>query len=553
MPRQIPPDKVSKVSAALAQDRLGIPSVVFFVLAGVAPLTVAAGVVPTAFAVTGQTGVPAGFLIVAVVLGVFSAGYVAMARHISNAGAFYAFIARGLGRPAGVSAALVALVSYNLLQVGLYGAFGAGFASFASDDFGLDAAWWVWALALWAVVTVLGQIRVDLSGKVLGALLTVELLTVVALTISGLMHPANGRLSLATLSPTHLTTGGVGAVLAVAVLGYIGFEQSPVYAEEARNPRRTVPMATFLSLGLIAVVYASSSLAMAVAYGGDKVVGVAQQQSSSMLFALGSGVLPHLGRTLFLTSVFAAALAFHNACWRYSFALGRERVLPAVLGRTGPAGVPKTASAVQSTFGLIVILAYAAAHWDPMVNLFFWLGTTGAAGILILLATTSIAVVRYFLRDPHDEPFWLRVVAPSAAAAALLVMVWLCLDNYSTLLGVPAGSPAAKLLPAIFGVVAAAGFAWALILKNTRPEVYAVIGLGANAATGRAGSGPAVLPGWDDADGPSIVSGLSGLSGIPGRPAPPGTAGLFSSAGLDSPSGTVLPPNSTTPPTEGNR
>lgn len=501
---------VSPVTAALARDRLGIPSVVFFVLAGVAPLTVAAGVVPTAFAVTGQTGVPAGFLIVAVVLGVFSAGYVAMARHISNAGAFYAFVSRGLGRPAGVSAALVALAAYNLLQVGLYGVFGAQMAGFASDDFGVNLDWWVWALALWAVVALLGQVRVDLSGKVLGVLLTVELLTVVALTVNGLMHPAGGRLSLATLSPTHLTSGGVGAVLAVAVLGYVGFEQSPVYAEEARNPRRTVPMATFLSLGLIAVVYAACSLAMAVAYGNGNVVGVAQQQSSSMLFALGSGFLPHLGRTLFLTSVFAAALAFHNACWRYSFALGRERVLPAVLGRTGQAGVPKTASAVQSAVGLAVIVLFAAEHWDPMVNLFFWLGTTGAAGILILLAVTSIAVVRYFVLNPHGEPFWLRVIAPAAAAAALLAMVWLCLDNYSTLLGVPAGSRSAKLLPALFAVVAAIGFAWALVLRRTRPEVYAVIGLGANAATGRATSGSA-LTGSGLTGSASTGSGLTGV------------------------------------------
>ncbi|HEV2636806.1 MAG TPA: APC family permease [Actinocrinis sp.] len=495
MPRSKPPEPISPVAAALAKDRLGVPSVLFFVLAGVAPLTVAAGVIPTAFEVTGQTGVPAGFLIVAVVLAVFSAGYVAMARHISNAGAFYAFIARGLGRPAGVAAALVALASYNLLQVGLYGAFGAGFASYAADDFGIQLDWWVWALALWVVVTGLGQVRVDLSGVLLGVLLTAELLTVVALTINGLIHPANGRLSLATLSPTHLTTGGVGAVLAVAVTGYVGFEQSPVYAEEARNSRRTVPMATFLSLGLIAVVYASAALAMAVAYGDGNVVAVAGQQGSSMLFSLGSGILPHLGRTLFLTSVFAAALAFHNACWRYSFALGRERVLPEAFGRTGRAGVPKLASAVQSAFGFAVIIVYALAHWDPMVNLFFWLGTTGGAGILILLAVTSISVVCYFARHPHGEPYWIRVIAPSAAAVALLAMVWLCLDNYSTLLGVPAGSRAAKLLPAIFGVVAVIGYIWALLLKRRRPEVYLVIGLGVHAATRRAMPGTIVTTG----------------------------------------------------------
>ena len=108
--------------AGLAAGRLGVPQVLYFALSGVAPLTVVAGVVTTAYAVTGLTSVPAAFYLVAVVLAVFSVGFVAMSRHIRNAGAFYAYIARGLGRPAGVGAASIALVAYNLLQVGLYGA-----------------------------------------------------------------------------------------------------------------------------------------------------------------------------------------------------------------------------------------------------------------------------------------------------------------------------------------------------------------------------------------------------------------------------------------------
>ena len=160
------------VSRALARDRLGVPAVLFFVLAGVAPLTVAAGVIPTAYATTGLTGIPAAFLLVAVILAMWATGYVAMTRHITNAGAFYAFIARGLGRPAGVAAALVALLAYSFLQVGLYGAFGPNAASQAAAHLGVHAAWWVWALAAWAVVTVLGLLRVDITGRVLGVLLS---------------------------------------------------------------------------------------------------------------------------------------------------------------------------------------------------------------------------------------------------------------------------------------------------------------------------------------------------------------------------------------------
>ena len=123
--------------SALAKDRLGIPTVMFFILSAIAPMTVAAGVVTTLYAVTGLSAIGAAFLAVAIVLAVFAAGYVAMARHITNAGALYAFVSRGLGRPFGVAAALVAALAYNLLQVGLYGMFGPTLSSYLADKAGL--------------------------------------------------------------------------------------------------------------------------------------------------------------------------------------------------------------------------------------------------------------------------------------------------------------------------------------------------------------------------------------------------------------------------------
>jgi amino acid transporter len=67
------------------------------------------GVVTTLYAVTGLSAIGAAFVAVALVLAVFAVGYVAMARHITNVGALYAYISRGLGRPAGVGAALALL------------------------------------------------------------------------------------------------------------------------------------------------------------------------------------------------------------------------------------------------------------------------------------------------------------------------------------------------------------------------------------------------------------------------------------------------------------
>lgn len=485
MSRQITVSKPGSVSRALARDRLGVPAVLFFVLAGVAPLTVAAGVIPSAYATTGLTGIPAAFLVIAVILAIFASGYVAMTRHLRHAGAFYAFISHGLGRTVGVAAALVALLAYSFLQVGLYGAFGPAAASEAAAHLHIHQPWWAWALGAWAVITTLGLLRVDVTGWVLGVLLCAEIAVIAVEAVLGLAHPAGGHLSFATLSPAALTSGGsgtVGVLAVVAVLGFVGFEQAPVLAEEARNCQRTIPVATYVALGMIAVVYAGVSWAMAAHTGEAQVVAAAGKQGPGLLFGLGgSGALAQAAQLLFLTSLFAAALAFYNCVWRYIYALGREHVLPAALGRTGGNNIPKAASLTQSVTALAVIAWYALTGQDPMTRLFFWLGTTGGYGILLLLTATAVAIVAFFARDGRGENAWRRLIAPGLAAVGGIVV--LATMHYATLLGVPPGSRVAWLLPASYLAIAVVGEVWAVVLKDRRPQIYEAIGLGPHAIT----------------------------------------------------------------------
>ena len=109
----------------LRRRRLGVVHIVFFTVAASAPLTVLGGGVTTTFAVTGVTGVPLSFLIIAAALALFAVGYAAMSRFVANAGAFYAYIAHGLGATWAVAGAFIALISYNFIQISLYGLFGA--------------------------------------------------------------------------------------------------------------------------------------------------------------------------------------------------------------------------------------------------------------------------------------------------------------------------------------------------------------------------------------------------------------------------------------------
>ena len=480
------PPRRSPVSAALARDRLGVPAVVFFVMSAATPLTVVAGVVTTGYAVTGIRGIPLSFLLVGAVLGLFSVGYVAMARHVKNAGAFSAYVARGLGRPCGVGAAWVALLAYNALQCGLYGVVGAAAAPLLDAWFGIAAPWWAIALAAWGLVAVLGVQRVDVNGRVLAALLVAEVAIIALFSAGSLAHPAAGRVALTTLAPDELFVPGVGAVLALAVLGFIGFESAVVFAEETRDPRRTVQVATYASVVITAVLYAIAAWAMSVATGPDQIVAASRAESTELVFnQAGSHLGPtvvDIGRVLFVTSLLAAMISFHNTTARYVFALGRELVIPAAFGRTRRrSGAPVAGSLVQSAVGLAVIVTYAFAGWDPLVRLFFWGGTSGALGVLLLITVTSAAVVGFFARDPHGEDVWRRLAAPAAATVALLAVGALAVVNIATLLGVPEDHPLTRAVPVGYLAVAVAGVGWGLVMRRTRPGVYATIGLGAEA------------------------------------------------------------------------
>ena len=112
----------------LRRRRLGVIILAFFTVAASAPLTVPGGVVATTPAAPSTRASRSRSSSWRRPWRCSPWGYVAMSRHVSNAGPFYAYLAKGLGRVWGVAGALVALIGYNTIQISLYGLFGAGFA-----------------------------------------------------------------------------------------------------------------------------------------------------------------------------------------------------------------------------------------------------------------------------------------------------------------------------------------------------------------------------------------------------------------------------------------
>ncbi|MEU2750899.1 APC family permease [Streptomyces collinus] len=475
---------------ALRADRLGTGGLLLSVLAATAPLMVVAGVMPTTFAVMGIVGQPLLFVVLGVVLILFSVGYAEMSRHVHNAGAFYAYISRGLGGTAGAGAALVALVAYNALQVGIYGIFGFEVSGLLATYADVQIAWWIPALVAALAVGLLGWLKIDVNARVLGVLLVIEVLLVVIFDIAALADPGKEGLSLHAFNPDTLTGAGVGTALCFCIAAFLGFEQAPVYAEETSRPHVLVPRVMFLAVAGVAVFFALSSWALTVATGPTAIVGTSQKQSAGLLFFLTEsrlgGTFTDVLHVLFVTGMFAALLSFHNVVARYAFAMGREGLLPAAFGRTsGSSGAPGTGSLLQTVVAVVVVVAFAIADdkpagdpTAPVLQLFTWFGNIGALGVIVLMAAASLSVVVFFVRRGAAGTQAWRLVTSALAGIALLVIAGYTVKDFEVLVGAGPDSSLSWVLPGIIGLAALAGVALGLVLRVRAPEKHARIGLG---------------------------------------------------------------------------
>ncbi|WP_435284437.1 APC family permease [Streptomyces koelreuteriae] len=475
---------------ALRADRLGTGGLLLSVLAATAPLMVVAGVMPTTFAVMGIVGQPLLFVLLGVVLILFSVGYAEMSRHVHNAGAFYAYISRGLGGTAGAGAALVALVAYNALQIGIYGIFGFEVSGLLATYADVEIAWWIPALVAALAVGLLGWLKIDVNARVLGVLLVIEVLLVVIFDIAALADPGKEGLSLHAFNPDTLTGAGVGTALCFCIAAFLGFEQAPVYAEETSRPHVLVPRVMFFAVGGVAVFFALSSWALTVATGPSAIVGTAQKQSAGLLFFLTEsrlgGTFTDVLHVLFVTGMFAALLSFHNVVARYAFAMGREGLLPAAFGRTsGTSGAPGTGSLLQTVIALVVVAAFAIADdkpagdpTAPVLQLFTWLGNIGALGVILLMAAASLSVVVFFVRRGAAGAQAWRLVTATLSGLALLVIAGYTVKDFEVLVGAGPDSSLRWVLPGVIGLALVAGLVLGLVLRARAPEKHARIGLG---------------------------------------------------------------------------
>jgi amino acid transporter len=480
----------------LRRDVLGTGSIVFLVVAAAAPLSVMAGVGPLALAV-GGIGVPVGYLAAGAVLAVFAIAFTAMTKHVAAPGAFYAYIARGLGRPAGLVAALLALFSYSTLQIGVYGLLATQTRQTIADLTGVDVPWPILAVAGILLVTGVCWFGIEVGARLLGVLLVAEALILLLMSAGILAHGGANGLSLSSLRPSAVGGAGMAAILGVCFAAYMGFESTAIYRREARNPDRTIPRATYIAVGFMALFYCFVMWSVVQALGSDQAQQAAGQDLSGLFFTIieanvgaWAATLMHI---LVVGSVLASQIAFHNAVTRYALALSADGALPARLGRVHPRHhSPTTAGIVQSGLAIVTVLAFAAAKADPFTGLLVLVNTPGVLGMLILQLLTAVAAVVFFARRWRGERQVVPVVAGVVSAVLLATGTWYLAANLELLTGTTSALNTALI--AVVPLVLAIGAAVAVWMRRYRPAVLAAIGSGLDRGAAAPGAAPAQDP-----------------------------------------------------------
>ncbi len=471
----------------LARNALGLPQILFCIVTGSAPLAAMMFNDPLSGLGIGIS-VPAAFWLAAISFTLFSVGYVEMARRVTTAGGFYSYTSYGFGRIIGLGTAVGIVAAYALFAVGVNGVTTYFANTSLNDLFGISMDWRIYAFLFIAILFVVTYFHIEIVARILGLCLLGELLILFIFSFTVLFKGGgpNG-IVWGALNPAGIFGGGVGVKGAAAVFGasaagvgffgaywsWVGFEMAPNYAEEAKNPKKMMAYAIYISCLGLGVVYTFWSWMLVSAYGSGKnqwpwavstqygiktapaSVGLPKGDYASVYYPVAQHFvgtwLKDLFQILIITGSFACSLAFWNTTNRYLFSMGREGIFPRLLGRTHSSHKsPFVATVTTAIFCIILTLIFATGLAggaqrsalglgvsNPLVALSqigTWLPFQGNLLLFPIMALCSVAIMFYFLRDARDGFHPIKtLIAPILAAASIIFAVYLMISNRAAL------------------------------------------------------------------------------------------------------------------------
>ena len=392
-------------SPALKRGAVSFSGVLFQSITFMAPAIATALSIPLGISYAGGAAPLA--VILALVACLFAANSIGqLSKHLPSAGSFYTFVSHGIHPQVGFLVAWGFLL--GVIVGGPFLALQMGFvvAGTLNQEWGWsNDTWWIWTVLVCLLIFALGYRGITAStrvGVLLGAWIVFSLTLIVQ---------AGGDNTVQVLgthfvnNPDYTGWSGVIAGSVFTILAFIGFEQAAPIAEEAREPRRTIPLAIILACLGIGLFYILNTYASAVSFGPANMINFTADDSNPWQNVLARDAWGGLGFLLvflaLVNSIIANQNAANNSSTRTMFAMGRIRLLPEGLGRLNPFGSPLVPLLAQLVVSLAVAL-FLGFYYDPVTG--FALTATILVDIFApMYILLNIACLTYFLRFRRDE------------------------------------------------------------------------------------------------------------------------------------------------------
>jgi amino acid transporter len=382
-------------------------------------------------AVTAGVAAPLTILAATVAVGLLAFTVAEFTRAEPSAGSFITYVETALGARAGAATALLVTVGYTVAIAAVFTMSGGLVAMTLSRYTSWHPWWGPISLVLTAGAIWLTARGVKLSTAAVGAAVLVQVAIMVAVCFLVLVDQ-RAQLSGMPFSWAHLTGGlaGLSAGFPLALFMFIGWENGPALAEESRSPRRTIPRALFLSVGIAAALLVFFAYATITAFRYD----VSSIGRSSVPFLTvadhylgGAAVLAWIAG---IVSVLATLVAGADSQSRMLFDGGRTGLLPAKLGRVHPrSGTPVNALLVMAAGGLGIIGAWwvirlitsDTGSMNP-VGLYAECSTMATIVILFVYVLTMLSLPVFMWRRHRDTFSPIRHVAIPALGSITLIV-----------------------------------------------------------------------------------------------------------------------------------
>jgi amino acid transporter len=391
-----------------------------------------------------------------------------LATRIPSAGGFYSFAAATFGNSFGFIVGWL----YSALYVLLVCISGINFSLVTQDflSYYFHFAPPYWLLVAVIVLTILGvtYIGIRVSTGVVAVLGTIEVAIILMLTIILIIRAGSAN-SFAFFDPAHAARPGsstfrsvfLGIVFAFAAGA--GFEACLPLAEEAKNPKRNVPLALVMSAGLIGLFYVLATYGAIVGWGPAHLSGYID--SANAWRVMGGKISPILALLVSLCIINSTAggeQSGYNAVSRLFFAMGRASTLPKPLSKIHPRRRTPYIAIIAAGIFALALMCIGMAIFTAFGAFVFCLTLASFIFLILYAAIVVTSSVYVFTRHRSEVNLLLHVVVPLLALAVILPTLYYSLKGLTY--------PADWALP-VLGALIAAGMAVLIWLRSRGTDI----------------------------------------------------------------------------------